>query len=103
MALEGLQQELEIIDAKINQQQDSHLAGKTIVFTGALTNMSRAEAKARAENLGMKVQGSISSKTDFLVAGADAGSKLKKAKELEITVLDEEEWAKILLEPINNL
>ena len=102
-ALEGLQQELEIIDAKINQQQDSHLAGKTIVFTGALTNMSRAEAKARAENLGMKVQGSISSKTDFLVAGADAGSKLKKAKELEITVLDEEEWAKILLEPINNL
>ncbi|MES2677576.1 MAG: NAD-dependent DNA ligase LigA [Pseudomonadota bacterium] len=97
LVLENLEKELEIIDAKINPQSDSKLAGKTIIFTGTLTSMSRAEAKAKAESLGMKVQGSISSKTDFLVAGAEAGSKLKKANELGIKVLDEEEWIKILL------
>jgi len=96
LVLEDLEKELEIIDAKINQQSDSKLVGKTIIFTGTLRNMSRAEAKAKAESLGMKVQGSISSKTDFLVFGAEAGSKLKKANELGIKALNEEEWLKIL-------
>jgi len=97
MILESLEKELEIITAKTNYKSDSKLAGKAIIFTGTLTNMSRAEAKAKAEILGMKVQGSISSKTDFLVAGSEAGSKLKKAKELGIKVLDEEEWLKMVI------
>ena len=68
------------------------LAGKTLVFTGSLTVMTRAEAKAKAEALGAKVAGSVSKKTDFVVVGADAGSKARKAQELGVTVLSEEEW-----------
>ncbi len=68
------------------------LAGKTIVFTGTLEQMSRAEAKARAETLGAKVAGSVSKKTDYVVVGADAGSKAKKASELGVTTLSEAEW-----------
>jgi DNA ligase (NAD+) len=71
---------------------NSPFAGKTIVFTGTLTEMSRSEAKARAEALGAHVGGSVSSKTDYLVVGADAGSKAKKAAELGVTTLSEEEW-----------
>ncbi len=71
---------------------DSALAGKTIVFTGALESMSRAEAKARAEALGAKVAGSVSARTDFVVVGTDAGSKATKARDLGLTVLSEEEW-----------
>lgn len=68
------------------------MSGKVIVFTGTLTQMSRAEAKDKAERIGMKVSGSVSGKTDYVVAGADAGSKLKKAQELGVKVLSEDEW-----------
>jgi DNA ligase (NAD+) len=71
---------------------DTKIAGKTVVFTGALERMTREEAKAMAERLGAKVAGSVSKKTDYVVAGPGAGSKLGKAKEAGVTVLSEEEW-----------
>jgi len=90
-AVEDLLAQLSVVPPE-RPAEDSAVSGKTIVFTGTLAGMSRAEAKARAESLGAKVSGSVSAKTDYLVAGADAGSKARKAAELGVTVLSEEEW-----------
>jgi len=75
---------------------DSAIAGKTVVFTGTLEKMTRNEAKARAESLGAKVAGSVSAKTDYVIVGADAGSKAKKAAELGVKTLTEDEWLELI-------
>jgi DNA ligase (NAD+) len=78
------------------ETRDSPVAGKTLVFTGTLTAMSRDEAKARAEALGARVAGSVSARTDLVIAGADAGTKRAKAEALGVRVIDEAEWLELL-------
>jgi DNA ligase (NAD+) len=75
---------------------DSPVTNKTVVFTGTLERMTRGEAKALAERLGAKVAGSVSKKTDYVIAGSDAGSKLAKAREAGVAVLSEDEWLKLI-------
>ncbi len=95
-SIDRLVSELDIQPVAPPASSDSPVAGKTIVFTGTLEKMTRAEAKARAEALGAKVSGSVSAKTDLLVAGPGAGSKAKKAADLGIEVIDEDAWLQLI-------
>jgi DNA ligase (NAD+) len=94
-ALQELLAEIEVLPVA-QAKTDTAVAGKTVVFTGSLTKFTRDEAKAAAERLGAKVAGSVSKKTDYVVAGEDAGSKLTKAKELGVAVLSEDEWLELI-------
>lgn len=95
-SIERLAAHLDIQEAARPDTSGSPVAGKTVVFTGTLERMSRAEAKARAEAMGAKVSGSVSAKTDLVVAGPGAGSKGKKAAELGIEMLDEDGWLALI-------
>ncbi len=91
-----LLQEVTPESAELPVATDSPVAGKTVVFTGSLEKMTREEAKAKAESLGAKVAGSVSKKTDIVVAGPGAGSKLDKARELGVQTMDEDEWLALI-------
>jgi DNA ligase (NAD+) len=93
--VERLTREVTILDAE-KPKSNSAVAGKIVVFTGALEKMTRDEAKAMAERLGAKVSGSVSKKTDYVVAGPGAGSKLAEAKKHDVAVLTEDEWLKLI-------
>src|SRR5207237_4962672 len=93
--VERLTKEITILDAE-RPKSNSAIAGKTVVFTGALEKMTRDEAKARAERRGATVSGSVSKRTDCVVAGAGAGSKLAEAKKHGVAVLTEDEWLKLI-------
>jgi len=94
--LEDLGQYVRIQPYLESEISDSPIAGKIIVFTGKLETLGRNEAKSQAEQLGAKVAGSVSRKTNFVVAGTEAGSKLKKAEELGLEIISEEEWKKLI-------
>jgi DNA ligase (NAD+) len=93
--VERLTREVTILDAE-KPKSNSAIAGKTVVFTGSLEKMTRDEAKAKAERLGAKTSGSVSKKTDYVVAGPGAGSKLTEAKKHGVAVLTEDEWLKLI-------
>ena len=94
--LKDLEDELTIEEVEAPATSGSPVAGKTVVFTGTLETMTRSEAKARAESLGAKVAGSVSKKTDYVVVGADAGSKAKKAEDLGVETLSEQAWRDLI-------
>lgn len=91
-----LVQHLHVLDVVAADHSDSPVAGKTVVFTGTLDQMTRAEAKTKAESLGAKVSGSVSARTDIVVAGPGAGTKAKKAAELGVTIMTEQEWLELI-------
>ena len=95
-SIDRLVAHLNVQDVKPQGQVQSAVAGKIVVFTGSLEKMTRAEAKARAESLGAKVAGSVSARTDLLVAGPDAGSKAKEAQKHGVTILDEDQWLTLI-------
>ena len=92
---------VQIMPCEKDAEKQTFLSGKTVVFTGTLTTMTRAEAKAKAVSAGAKVSGSVSAKTDFVVAGESAGSKLKQAQNLGVRVLSEKEFHQVLDEGFN--
>jgi len=94
--VERLTMELDGIEDAERPASESAVAGKTVVFTGSLERMTREEAKAMAERLGAKVTNSVSKRTDYVVAGPGAGSKLGKAREAGVTVLNEDEWLELV-------
>lgn len=88
--------QIQVQDVVVKDTSGSPVAGKTVVFTGTFETLSRAEAKSQAEALGAKVSGSVSKKTHYVIVGADAGSKSKKAQELGVKVLGEQEWVSLI-------
>ncbi|MGE0054092.1 MAG: NAD-dependent DNA ligase LigA [Hyphomicrobium sp.] len=95
-ALDKLLEQMEVDQFERMQTTHSPVTGKTVVFTGTLVRLTRNEAKAQAERFGAKVAGSVSKKTDYVIAGAEAGSKLDKAREFGVTVLTEDEWLELV-------
>jgi DNA ligase (NAD+) len=94
--LDDLAREVTVEEVRAPRASGSPVSGKTVVFTGALSKMTRDEAKARAESLGAKVASSVSKKTDYVIVGEDAGSKAAKAQELGVTMLSEDEWLELI-------
>jgi DNA ligase (NAD+) len=95
-AIRHLLECIEVTDFAAPRMSNSALAGKTVVFTGTLERMTRNEAKARAESLGAKVAGSVSKKTDLVIAGPGAGSKLKNAQEFGVKIISEDDWLEMI-------
>jgi DNA ligase (NAD+) len=95
-ALDDLLEHVTVTPYERPRTISSPVTGKTVVFTGKLERVGRSEAKAQAERLGAKVAGSVSAKTDYVIAGADAGSKLTNAQKLGVTVLTEDEWLALI-------
>jgi DNA ligase (NAD+) len=95
-AVDHLLKQVKVLSVAAPRASDSPVVGKTVVFTGSLEKMTRQEAKARAESLGAKVSGSVSSKTDLVVAGPRAGSKLAEAQKHGVQIIDEDTWLKLI-------